>query len=134
MGKNLDSIPEGAFMETPCLRRVRFPYKLISIGDYAFKNSGLNRIELPKTLTIIGRGAFENLGNGAYAESDNYLDIDLPPSLAILGDRAFIHIGNLRVHVNGIFDTSGHAFSYNQDLTVIDEIDNDEFIRKLFEE
>lgn len=56
----ITNIGENAFYGTACLSEINFPKKLKTIGDYAFKDSGITSAILPEGLTTIGYGVFTN--------------------------------------------------------------------------
>ena len=59
-GTNLTELPAGAFNEFMNLKKVILPSTLTSIGKSAFRESGLQSIEIPASVETIGNGAFYN--------------------------------------------------------------------------
>ena len=59
-GTNLMELPGGAFYELMNLKKVILPSTLTSIGKSAFRESGLQSIEIPASVGTIGNGAFYN--------------------------------------------------------------------------
>ena len=57
-GTNLTELPAGTFQELKNLKKVILPNTLTSIGENAFKESGLQSIEIPASVETIGRNAF----------------------------------------------------------------------------
>lgn len=79
-GTGLKRLPMGAFNRCAALVDVTLPEKLVSIGDRAFYESGLEQIDLPEGLISIGCSAFESC----------YLrQVNLPASLERLHSYAF---------------------------------------------
>lgn len=62
-----DSLPEmlvivgdSAFDECPKLKSLALPFKLKSIGEYAFASTGLETVDIPYSVATLGVGAFSN--------------------------------------------------------------------------
>ena len=76
----LQVIGEEAFRNAYSLVQISLPENLMSIGSYAFINSGLTSIELPASLAGLGVGAFASCGELeqiAVADGNEYYkDID----------------------------------------------------------
>ena len=76
----LQVIGEEAFRNAYSLAQISLPENLMSIGSYAFINSGLTSIELPASLAGLGAGAFASCGELeqiAVADGNEYYkDID----------------------------------------------------------
>ena len=69
-GSKLESIGESAFRDTG-ITSITIPESVTSIGGYAFQATGLTSISLPGSVTSIGGSAFygcSNLGTVAFAE------------------------------------------------------------------
>lgn len=79
-GPEVKIIPSYCCSGLDALKEVEVPNSVISIGDYAFRNTAISQIILPLSLTHIGRGAF------AYTK---FPDIEIPYSVSYLGDNAF---------------------------------------------
>ena len=79
-GSALRSISKKAFDCTYSLTNITLPENLVSIGDFAFANSGLSSVTIPKTVTELGAGAFASchLLENIFIESgnENYVDFD----------------------------------------------------------
>ncbi len=78
---DLLSIGSEAFSESTSLRRISFPNKLRSIGDYCFKSSDLrDEVIIPASVTNFGAGTFAACRKLQYIriekENEIYKDID----------------------------------------------------------
>ena len=63
-------------------------YKVISIGDYAFKEcSELTSVTIPESVTSIGYAAFSSC--------ENLAEITIPESVTSIGDYAFLYCENI---------------------------------------
>ena len=78
-GVEVKHIGAGAFI-TRGLKHIIIPETVISIGEYAFQESGLETVELSKNLQTIKCDAFR---------SNNISEIELPDTLTELGEWAF---------------------------------------------
>jgi hypothetical protein len=93
-------IADNAFIDCINLNEIVFPKNLESIGETAFKNTGLLNIIYPKGLNKIGNGVFSkceklksviveegviNLGNNTFYWCINLTNVILPNSLKSLG-------------------------------------------------
>ena len=57
------AIGMSAFNNSKSLRSVTFPDTIESIGTDAFKNSGLESIEIPSSVNVVQNSAFDNCEN-----------------------------------------------------------------------
>ncbi len=106
IGKNVEVIPTYIFYQCEFLKQVIFEENsaCISIGNYAFKNSGITSINLPEGLVRIGKEAFyvcsklENIalpsslsevGGGAFLNCALIKEITIPNKLTIIPERMF---------------------------------------------
>ena len=80
------------------------------IGNYAFKDAKINRIELPDTVNCFGKGAFQN-SSLQYIKMPHYTDTEDKP--VILNSYIFAGCSELEIDWNGIaIDCLGsHMFS-----------------------
>lgn len=74
------SVGDRAFYDCVCLKSVRLPDSLASIGAFAFSGCDLSAVSLPAGLTA--------LGDCAFAECE-LKSVKLPASLAAVGDNPF---------------------------------------------
>ena len=58
---NITTVPEYAFADTTEMRTVKLPTTCTTIEDYAFQNSGMERLEASQYLNLIGQHAFDDL-------------------------------------------------------------------------
>ena len=57
----ITTVPEYAFADTTEMRTIKLPTTCTTIEDYAFKNSGMERLEASQYLNLIGQHAFDDL-------------------------------------------------------------------------
>ena len=57
----ITTVPEYAFADTAEMRTIKLPTTCTTIEDYAFKNSGMERLEASQYLNLIGQHAFDDL-------------------------------------------------------------------------
>ena len=57
----ITTVPEYAFADTTEMRTIKLPTTCTTIEDYAFKNSGMDRLEASQYLNLIGQHAFDDL-------------------------------------------------------------------------
>lgn len=130
-GKPVTEIGEKAFNR---VSKVRLPNTLQSIGDLAFFDSGLTRINLPESLTHIGAGAFAGCGpeivfggkhpcfalldHGLYHKASKTLVAafggieKVPDGVETIGDYAFYGMKNLPADLlpDTVRSIGNHAF------------------------
>jgi len=63
MGSNVTSIGINAFRDCPKLKSIALPSTLTTIGNEAFRNTGLTSISIPASVMTIGNAAFQNCGS-----------------------------------------------------------------------
>lgn len=118
-------------------------YKVVSIGDYVFMNSGLTSIDLPSTVTSIGMSAFEectellsidlsgvkNIGDYAFYDCASLESVTI--SNPVIGDGAFTGASDLKT-INLTKDSKSvykNYFSYSASLETINvEAGNEDFV------
>ena len=94
-GKTVTAIGNGAFRGNKNIKYVTLPSTLVSIGEYAFAETGVGYISIPEGITEIP----------AYCFTDSRLyEAKLPESLTAIGDHAFdtINLHFLKVPENVI--------------------------------
>ena len=63
MGSNVTSIGINAFRDCPKLKSIALPSTLTTIGNEAFRNTGLTSISIPASVMTIGNAAFQDCGS-----------------------------------------------------------------------
>lgn len=100
------SIPNSQFSGRSALYEFKFPQKLQSIGNEAFKGTAIFKVDLPETVTTIGDGAFrecrglcdvdlrsqvKSIPNNCFYNSYILQHVVLPDSLTSIGEYSFYH-------------------------------------------
>ena len=103
------AIGDNAFNSNPTITSVSIPGSVTSIGDSAFRNTGLTNIIIPNSVTSIGNYAFQNTGltsinipnsvtsivDGAFWQCFTLTSIIIPNHVTSIGDYAFYNCENL---------------------------------------
>lgn len=110
---SVTSIGNDAFLECHSLESIIFgtDSQLQSIGDGAFRDSGLTRITIPSSVTSIGRYAFHNC---------KIERIIIPSSVTSIGSNVFLGCGSLTsitVDPNNSNYSSVDGVLFNKDIT-----------------
>ncbi len=63
MGSNVTSIGINAFRDCPKLKSIALPSTLTTIGNEAFRKTGLTSISIPASVMTIGNAAFQECGS-----------------------------------------------------------------------
>lgn len=91
---NLEHVPEGLFTECMNLREVELGPNVRTIGDQAFKTSGISKLTLNDGLISIGRESFATCGSLKGS-------LRLPDSVEKIGKYAFMDTDcNVKVNIN----------------------------------
>lgn len=99
------SIGNGAFAWCTSVWSITLPEGVQRIGDYAFDNSGIVRINIPESVTTIGARAFN--------DCEKLSTISLPNSVASIGEWAFYgckELENITLG-NGLKSIGANAFT-----------------------
>lgn len=80
-GIPVNEIGENAFADKRWIKRVEFPDSIWGIAPDAFRDTGIEYLELPDKLALIGEEAF--------ADCALITDVRLPDSVVFIGERAF---------------------------------------------
>lgn len=99
-GKTVTAIGNGAFRGNRNIKYITLPSTLVSIGEYAFAESGVGYISIPEGITEIP----------AYCFADSRLfEAKLPESLTVIGDHAF---DTINLHFLKVPDNVTYIGSY----------------------
>lgn len=99
-GKTVTVIGNGAFRGNRNIKYITLPSTLVSIGEYAFAESGVGYISIPEGITEIP----------AYCFADSRLfEAKLPESLTVIGDHAF---DTINLHFLKVPDNVTYIGSY----------------------
>ena len=74
-------IPENTFDGHEAIKTVIFPKTLKAIGDYAFRSTTIEKIEIPESVDSIAAGVFQFC--------NNLSEINIPSGVKAIGNRAF---------------------------------------------
>lgn len=98
MGRQVKSIGERAFEGCEILEQIIWPSSLETIGNYAFPNTVISKLELPSSLTSIGEAAFSGC--------KHLTEIHLPSSLKSTAKYLFSGCSSLqRVSISSGMET-----------------------------
>lgn len=104
---SLTYIDDFSFYGTKALNSVKLSPNTTYLGDYAFRQSGITKIELPDTITYIGEECFDS------CESLKG-ELKLPASLEKIGRCAFSHCTGLTgdlIIPDSVTEIGDYAFS-----------------------
>lgn len=108
-------------------------YKVVSIGDYAFKNRGLTSVIIPNTITSIGRSGFSdnkltsvtipntvtNIGYAIFS-GNKLTSVTIPNTVKSIDAFAFYNNNLTSVTIPSSVESIGiSAFGYNNKLTLV---------------
>ena len=88
IAEGVTTINNRAFYNCPKLKKVVLPTSLVTIGDGAFKISGLSEISIPNGVTSIGKEAFFETG---------IQEITIPQSVTYIGEKCFYNTKLVRL-------------------------------------
>ncbi len=130
-------IADNAFIDCGMwLTSINLPNSLKSIGNGAFRNTGLTSVVIPNSVTAIGNSAFSGcseleslkIGNGvktigyfAFGNCTSLTGVTIPGNVTSIGDGAFYdctHLTSITIQ-DGVTDIGGAAFSGCTGLTSI---------------
>ena len=109
---NVESISARAFLKCKGLKSITLPEGIVTIGQWAFRQSGIKSITIPSTVTSIDELAFcecGGLSSIAFAEGSRLTSIEgrafsycrgltsitIPKNVTTIGDYAFLNCNNL---------------------------------------
>ena len=127
-------IGSNAFISRLGLKDVEMADSVLSIGQNAFSNAGINNIKLSNNLISIGSGAFSstyalesielpkslrNIGNGVFSSS-SITEIEIPESVCEIPNSAFRGSLLKKISVpNSVYSVGASAFSLCEDLSQV---------------
>ena len=135
MPDSVQKIRAGAFGGCSNLSSVTFSQNLVFIGDSAFRNTALERIELPGSLVFLESAAFYGnekletvilpdsltaIPDYAFAYCDNLREVNFPSALVAIGNYAFISDSLSRIDLPDSVTTIGsYAFKDNEGINAL---------------
>jgi len=133
----ITEIADSMFCDCVKLSTFNIPENITSLGQYAFKNTGITKLSLPKSIKTMGKDAFSWCGELTEVEFMEGMDLPtlpretfwkcsklesfkLPTSTTIIDEKAFMDCTNLRILVlDNIQTINSEAFSSCSNLKVI---------------
>lgn len=118
LGDNIQAIETCAFSGCSSLKEIQLPDSLSEIESWAFRYSGLERIDLPESVTKIGTLAF--------ADCKNLTEVNLPSGITELSDYLFMNSPKLS-HIDiphGVKKIGAQVFSGCRSITALYIPDN----------
>lgn len=118
LGDNIQTIEMCAFSSCSSLKEIQLPDSLSEIESWAFRYSGLERIDLPESVTKIGTLSF--------ADCKNLTEVNLPSGITELSDYLFMNSPKLS-HIdipNGVKKIGSRVFSGCRSITALYIPDN----------
>lgn len=135
----LTSIGKYAFYQCKKLENVTFEAgsQLKTIGDGAFRETGLTSIEIPATVTEIGISAFcacsqlstvtfgsgsqlKTIGYYAFDECESLTSIKIPETVTVIGSAAFRNTDIASIEIPAsVTEIGGEAFKYCTSLVAV---------------
>lgn len=121
------------------------PAGVTEIGDYAFRQSGINSIQLPNTIVQIGNWAFSacdltsitipqsvvSIGDYAFYDSWYLASIIIPESVSHIGSGALEETPWYNNHANGLIYVGSVAYKYKGIMLTNTEINIAEGIKEI---
>ena len=122
------SIPNSQFSGRSALYEFKFPQKLQSIGNEAFRGTSIFKVDLPETVTTIGDGAFrecrglcdvdlrsqvKSIPNNCFYNSYILQHVVLPDSLTSIGAYSFYKLRIDSLNLPSTLKTIGSEAFYD---------------------
>lgn len=133
---NIRYIPQRFFINMKNLKYIKLPESLEYIGDFAFRNTSLQKVVFPTSLKGIGYGVFAEsniedadlshtnltyLGGNAFDDCDKLKNVILPDSLEILKEHVFSYTSALtHIKLSNNLKTIDTSCFYNSSIENID--------------
>lgn len=130
-GNNIKIISEEAFYDCPNLSSVDLS-KVESIGNSAFANTKLEKVEIPAQLSYLGSSVFSNctsltsvsvkanitsIPDGCFQGCSSLSTLEYPASVTVIGESAFSGCGFTSFKLNGnVTEIQREAFSSCKNL------------------
>ena len=105
------SIGDGAFMDLLDTRSLVLPETLVSIGDEAFYNLGVDSLSIPDNVISIGQKAFKSC--------NKLKAVNIGKGIKAIGDEAFNGcpvMNHIYLHADAIPDVGYYAFGDNENI------------------
>lgn len=133
----ITAIADSMFCDCVKLSTFNIPENITSLGQYAFKNTGITKLSLPKNINTMGKNAFSWCSELTEVEFKVGMDLPtlpketfyhctklesfkLPTSTTIIDEKAFMDCTNLKILVlDNIKTINSEAFSGCSNLKVI---------------
>ena len=120
--KGVKEIYPRAFQDCTSLKTVSSLNGLVSIGDHAFKHSGIKGIKLPQTLQKIGIGTFQL--------TPNLKNITIPENVTVIPNIAFQESGLEQVEFEGSVSFMGVTpFGGCENLRTVTGLTQDQIVK-----
>lgn len=143
LSSGITKITAYEFEDCPKLKSVTVPDTVTSIGQEAFKNSGITSITIPAGVTVISADAFndcgslatvtlsaglEEIGDNAFYGCRKLTSITIPYTVKTIGENAFyqcyalatVEFSSTAANPTALKSTGKGAFMYCTALTAVD--------------
>lgn len=140
------SVPEQQFYRCTALKSIQLPEGLLTIGNWAFRESGLTSVRIPSTVTYIGEYAFcrsslailefgedsalTSMGKETFSYCSNLTSVNLPDGLIQIPDGAFYDDKALKTVTLPSRLTSIGSSAF-ENTTVLEDIEFPETLRSI---
>lgn len=125
--QNTKVIYDRTFIDCKAMTSIDIPNSVSSLGDSAFKNSGLTSVKLPDSITKINDGTFNGcsalsnvtlgartteVGNQAFYSCTSLKNVTIPDSVTSIGDEAFYDcsmLNSVEFEEDSVCESIGYA-------------------------
>lgn len=128
-GVTMANLPASSFDGRWAIEKVALPHNLTTIGNYAFRSTGIKEVNFPETLTTLGDYSFQNcdslsqvvipaairsIPTCCFYDCDNLQKVEMPSTLKTISSYAFCECNRLREAAlpNGLTSIGSSAFRY----------------------